>query len=169
MWLIVRVGQLVCQLVDSELNEILSPLADGVLEVDLFCMLSERVDDRPFIDVGFVYFEPFQNRSDLVVVVEPITVEKVENDGRIECCPFVPVDEGMVRHEQPQQVKRFLVNRLWTPSETPVADAEGVRDLTVGVHDDQPIPGPGERLFAGDARTRHFEEDDLETAWIWLV
>lgn len=85
-------------------------------------MGSEICDRILCIDGRLVGAELFQDRPDFVIVFEPVAVEKVEDDCRVERGAFVGIDEGMIGDEKSEEVKCFLVDRLWCRIEAPLFD-----------------------------------------------
>lgn len=78
--LIVRVGRIAGQLFDPVLDQVVSPLLDFISQIQLFRVGSKILDGFFLIDGRLVSTEPFQNRPDSVIVLEPIPVEKVDVD-----------------------------------------------------------------------------------------
>lgn len=93
-WLIVRGRRIVGQLLNPILDQVVSPLLDFTGQVQLFGVVSEILDCFFPIDGCLVSAKLFQDRSDFVVVVEPIIVEEVEDDRCVEGGTLVPSTKG---------------------------------------------------------------------------
>jgi len=110
--LIVRVRRIVGQLLDSVLDQIVSPSLDFTGQIQFFGVGSEILDGLFRIDGRLVGAELFQDRPDFVIVCESIAVEGVEDDRRIEGGTLVRIDEGVIGDEESKEMIRLLVDRL---------------------------------------------------------
>jgi hypothetical protein len=122
MSLIVLVGRVLSQLLDSVLEQVVAPLLDLPDQIQHLGMRAEILDHVWFIDRPFVGTELLQNSPDLVVVREPVAVQEVEDCHRVQGGALVRIDERVVGDEQPHEMVRFLVNRLRRCTEVSLLD-----------------------------------------------
>jgi len=164
--LIVRVRRIVGQLLDAVLDQVASPFLDFTGQVQPFGVAAEILDGFFLINGRLVDTELFEERSDFDVVFEPIAVEEVEDDGRVEGGTLVRIDEGVIWGEEPEKVIRSPVDCFRSCFEIALLDLlQRKLDIT-SIPDAAGVPGYSETTSSWMAMTSSTDGYHNESA-IW--
>jgi len=91
---IIRVRRVTGQFLQPILDKVLTPLFDLSCQVEFFGMSAKILDNICLVDIRLVGTELPEERSDFGIVLEPVSIEKVEYDSRVECSRLFASTKG---------------------------------------------------------------------------